>query len=217
MERRITVKGTGSVSLKPDRIVLTMDLEAKRLEYDKTMALAAESLEALQAAVVSAGFAREDLKTASFNISTFYESYQDEQQNYQNRFAGYVCSQGLKLEFDFDRIILGKVLNAVGGAGVTPNLNIEFTVKDRAAVDRQLLASAADNAKSKAQVLAAASGVALGELLSIDYDWADVRLYSATRYAVEEKAMALRSDLAPQIEPENITATDNATFVWALR
>lgn len=65
MSRSITVKGTGNVSMRPDLIIITMVLETKHLEYDRTMELAARSAEALQLAVEAAGSAREDLKTTN--------------------------------------------------------------------------------------------------------------------------------------------------------
>ena len=53
MNRIITVKGTGSVKVKPDLIVITMSLESQHLDYNRTMKLAAEAVETLQKAIQS--------------------------------------------------------------------------------------------------------------------------------------------------------------------
>ena len=59
---------------------------------------------------------------------------------------------------------------------------MQFTVKDEEAVDAALLDSACANAKAKAEILTKASGVTLGELVSIDYNWGELHLHSPTRY-----------------------------------
>ena len=217
MNRLITVKGTGSVSVKPDLIIISMDLESHQYDYEDTMRLATESIDALQEAIQGVGFEKFDLKTTSFNVSTHYESYRDEDNNYKSRFDGYLCEQGLKLEFDFNTDLLANVLNAITRASTNPQLNIQFSVKDKAAVSEELLIRATENAKKKAEILAKASGVILGDLVSIDYNWGELHLYSQTRYAMEDKLMKMSESYAPDIEPNDIDVSDTVTFVWEIR
>jgi uncharacterized protein YggE len=216
MNRTITIKGTGKISVKPDLIIITMRLESHDNNYEKTMKLAAESVNNLQNAIVNAGFNKADLKTTNFNIRTHYESYRDKDNNYKSRFDGYICEQGLKLEFDFNTGILSKVLSAIGKAPVEPNLNIQFSVKDKDAVSEELLVRAAENAKKKAEILTKASNATLGDLISIDYNWGDFYLYSNTNYNVEDKCLAFKAS-APDIEPDDIDVSDTVTFVWEIK
>ena len=217
MNRVITVKGTGSFKVKPDLIVITMSLESLHLDYNKTMKLAAEAVEGLQRAIQSVGFNKTDLKTTNFNISTHYESYYDKDNNYKTKFDGYLCEQGLKLEFDFDNEVMSKVLTTISKAKTDPRLNIQFSVKDKDAVNEELLISAADNAKRKAEILAKASGVSLGDLISIEYNWGELHLYSQTRYAMEDQMMKLSESSAPDIEPDDIDFSDTVSFVWEIK
>ncbi|NDL67539.1 SIMPL domain-containing protein [Anaerotalea alkaliphila] len=217
MERLITVKGIGKISIKPDLIVITMELESTADEYEKTMALAANSIAVVQAAVQSVGFDKQDLKTTSFNIGTNYENYRDKEQNYKSRFCGYICEQGLKLEFEFNTEIMAKVLAAIARATVYPKLNIQFSVKNKAAVSERLLVDATENAKRKAEILVAASGAALGDLVSINYDWGELHLYSQMRYHVAESCMSKSESFAPDIEPEDIDVQDSVSFVWEIK
>lgn len=217
MNRIITVKGTGNVKVKPDLIVITLSLESLHLDYSKTMKLAAEAVEELQKAIGSVGFDRTELKTTNFNISTHYESYRDRDNNYKSKFDGYLCEQGLKLEFDFDNEIMSKVLTSISKVKSEPRLNIQFSVKDKDAVNEALLVNATNNAKRKAEILAKASDVLLGDLLSIEYDWGELHLYSQTRYAMEDQMMKLSESSAPSIEPEDIEVSDTVSFVWEIR
>lgn len=216
MNRLLTVKGTGTVSLKPDVIIITMNLESQGLEYDQTMKTATDSIDKLTAAMESVGFDKKDLKTTNFNVRTNYESYSDKDNNYKTRFVGYICDQGLKIEFDFDSKIMANVFSAIAKSAIHPRLNIEFSVKDKNAVTEGLLVQAAENAKKKAEILAKASQVKLGNLISIDYNWGELHLYSPTRYDMESKVMALGAAMAPDIEPDEITVSDTVTYVWEI-
>ena len=217
MNKIITLKGTGNVSVKPDLIIITMDLESHKYDYEDTMKLAAESINILQDAIETAGFDRKDLKTTNFNIRTHYKSYRDKNDDYQEKFDGYICEQGLKLEFDFNTVLLSKLLTAVGKAPIEPNLNIQFSVKDKDAVNEELLIRATENAKRKAEILTKASGVTLGDLISIDYNWGEVHMYSNTRFMMEDSVMSLKASSAPDIEPEDIDVSDTVTFVWEIK
>lgn len=217
MEHLIRVKGTGSINVKPNLIVITMNLESQHYNYDKTMELAADSVEILQNAIESAGFDKEDLKTTSFNIKTHYESYRDNNDNYRSKFDGYICRQSLKIEFDFDTEVMSKVFAAIAKTQISPQLDIQFSVKDKSVISEKLLVSAAKNAKYKAEILAKASGVILGDLVSIDYNWSELHLYSQTRYEVEENCMAVQSSYAPGIEPDDIKVSDTVLFVWEIK
>lgn len=219
MNRTITIKGIGKLSLKPDQTVVSPTLKTVRADYDKAMDEAAKHLEQLRSAIAEIGFTKDDLKTTSFDVGTEYENGRDKNGNYKQIFVGYRVTHGLKLEFDFDSQRLSKVLGAIAVCIAEPELNVQFTVKDKEAVDAALLQSACANAKAKAEILTKASGVTLGELVSIDYNWSELHLYSLTHYEMDPPCMA-RASAAPtamDIEPDDIDVSDSVTFVWEIR
>ena len=109
-------------------------------------------------------------------------------------------------------------LNNMGVAIYGDYMDFEkFSIKDMAAVSEDLLISTTENAKKKAEILAKASGVILGDLVSIDYNWGELHLYSQTRYAMEDKLMKMSESYAPDIEPNDIDVSDTVTFVWEIR
>ena len=219
MNRTITIKGIGKLSLKPDLTVVSLTLKTVRAGYDKAMDKAAKHLEQLRSAIAEIGFTKDDLKTTSFDVGTEYENERDKNGNYKQIFVGYQVTHGLKLEFDFDSQRPSKVLGAIAVCIAEPELNVQFTVKDKEAVDAALLDSACANAKAKAEILTKASGVTLGELVSIDYNWSELHLYSLTHYEMDPPCMA-RASAAPtamDIEPDDIDVSDSVTFVWEIR
>jgi len=219
MVRTISVKGVGSVSAKPDYIVLSLTITAKEKEYEKAMDDASRRIEQLEGAAGRMGFEKGALKTVSFHVNTQYENLPDGRNGFQRVFSGYACVYHLKLAFDFDSRRLAAVLTEIAGSGAQPELNISFTVKAPEKVSEQLLASAAADAREKAEILCRASGVELGQLVHIQYNWNKLNIVSPTRYEMEDcvmPLMAARSARAPEIEPDNIDLHDSAAFIWEI-
>ena len=217
MSRTITVRGVGSVSVKPDYITLSMTIDSQDKSYDRATEEAARRIDILQDATVSVGYKKDALKTASFNVETRYENVKDRQGNYKREFSGYACIYRLKLSFDFDSKQLARVISVIADSGAKPELSIAFTVKNPAKVNEELLISAAENTKAKEEILCKASGNKLGELLSIDYNWGELNIVSRTTYEMEDcipPMMAMSKCAAPEIEPDNIEVSDTVAFVW---
>lgn len=218
--RTITVKGVGNVSAKPDYITISMTVESVDNNYDKAMDGAARRIESLKAAAVSAGYEKEALKTTSFNVETRYENVKDRQGNYMREFAGYACVYRLKLAFNFDSKQLAKVISAIAGSEANPELSIAFTVKNPAKVSEELLTSAAQNARAKAEILCRASGCEMGQLISIDYNWGELNIVSRTSYEMEDSLMpfaAMEKCCSPEIEPDDIDVSDTVAFTWEIK
>ena len=214
--RTITVKGIGAVSVKPDLIVLRLSLETAEYEYDAAMKAAAEKIDFLNKALEAAGFEKKSAKTADFRVRADYDRLNDGKGNYTSVFMGYKCRHELKIEFDFDTKRLAKALSEISKCIAKPEISIDFTVKDSSAVSGELLKAAVKNAREKAEILCAASGAKLGGLLSIDYNWGELHLYSETDYDVEGKCLMMGAADDMDIEPEEIKARDTATFEWEI-
>ena len=218
MARTITVKGIGKVSAKPDQVVLSMTLESKHKDYDKAMGMAASHIQHLNETLYSIGFDKGSLKTTSFNVQTDYGRVKDRYDNYESVFRGYEVTHHLKLAFDFDMDRLSQALAAIAGCLSHPQLSIAFTVKDATAINEEMLRSATINAKRKAEILCEASGVTMGDLIAIDYNWGELDIYSHTRYDCCEEAIApMAVGATIDIDPEDIDVSDTATFVWEIK
>lgn len=217
MAKTITVKGVGKATVKPDQVEIRLTLSTKDKVYEKSMSIAAEQIDSLKTAFEKAGFGEGSLKTTNFDIRTVYDSVRDRDRNYISVFSGYECTHNLKLVFDFDTKRLSAALGAIADSRVNPKINIDFTVKNPAAVNELILQDAAANARRKAEVLCAASGVKLGELVCIDYNWGEITYVSQAKYAMEDCIMsAAASPCDIDIDPDDIDAGDTATFVWEI-
>ena len=217
MERTITIKGIGRATAKVDTVVILMKLNTVEREYDAAMDKASDEIETLRAVLYAVGFKKDRLKTTDFNVDTEYESKRDSDGNYTSRFVGYCVSHSLKLTFDFDTDLLNRTLCTISRCAAHPKISVSFTVGDATAIKDELLRSAAQNAREKAEVLASASGVTLGEIVNIIYDWAEINVFSQTRFmGCDYDEMPCTAAKPMDIEPEDIDVKDSVTFVWSI-
>ena len=70
--------------------------------------------------------------------------------------------------------------------------------------------------RNKAEILCKASGVTMGDLIAIDYNWGELDIYSHTRYDCCEDAMPLMAK-SIDIDPDDIDVSDTATFIWEIK
>lgn len=191
------------------------------MTYEDTIRRSGEDVAALRNLLEKQGFQRNDIRTLSFNLDTKYEEYQAYDKSLKQRFAGYEYIHVLKIEFDSDNNRLGKILFALANTGrIHPISRLSYTVKDREAVKNKLLGSAVADARAKAVTLTSAAGVALKEIQSIDYSWANNDFeYRPMR----EDILLRRSDTKNSsgsydmnIEPDEIEVSDIVTVVWEI-
>ena len=205
------------MSVPPDYIALALELKTLDPDYEKMMELASERYEVLGRTCDELGFAEDAMKTVDYEVSTETKQIRHENGDYERVFVGYSCEQTIDLYFDFDADRLTQVMTAISRCAAKPLLSVGFTVKDPEAVREELLRSATRNARQKAEILADEAGVKLGQLISINYDWADIQFYSPTSVSPRQGKydQVLRMS-ARSIHPENIKESDNAAFVWEI-
>lgn len=217
MERSIRVTGKGTLSLKPDQIKLSLSLSEVCASYDAAVKMSEDKTEALKDCFAGIGFSKSELKTTSFNVTPEYESYRDRNNDYQRKFIGYRFKHSLKVVFDADNALLGKVLTALAASAVCPEFEIAYTVKNPEAAKNELLSKAVADSQAKAKVLADAAGVQLGDIVLIDYSWGEMEIISRPleKMSLCEPAVPCGS-LNFDIDPDDIDLCDTVTVVWSI-
>lgn len=219
MERTIKVTGKGRLLLKPDLIRLLINLEGVYERYEEVLQKSAEQTQILRDCFKSSGFADSDLKTLSFHINVEYENYRDKKSEWKKRFAGYKFIHNMKLEFEADNQLLGEVLYALAHCPVRPEFRIVYAVKDEAAAKNQLLAQAVRDSRQKAEVLAQAAKVSLGDIMNIDYSWEEISFAVSSANRIAAPYGLMESDCADceiNIEPDEIEVSDTVTVIWKI-
>ena len=213
--RTLRVTGSGMIRLKPDTVQVTITLEGEKRDYAETLRRSAADTETLRSTVEAIGFSREDLKTRNFNVQTEYEGYQEDGV-YRQRLVGYRFRHELVIEFPWENERLGAVLNAITETALVPEIRITYTVKDREAAKNALIGMAVADAKAKAEALTQAAGVKLLGIRHIQYAIGENEFaVHPVLYAGAARKMCA-DNAAPEIVPEEITAEDTVTVVWAI-
>lgn len=217
MSRTITVRGTGKIKKAPDQIALSLSLECNDMKYDKAVESANRAITFLAVAVNGAGLDEKELKTQSYQIDTDYDNVRDKDGNYHRVFNGFVCRIRMVIRFPLDMKLLGLVLHTISVCKANPEIGIHFELADEEAAKDEMLVAATKDAKKKAELLAKAADVSLGQLQSIQYAWDEIRFESTTTYACcEDTVCATVPGGVADITPEDVERSDTAVFVWEI-
>ncbi|MHB8648924.1 MAG: SIMPL domain-containing protein [Gaiellaceae bacterium] len=157
-DRTITVSGNGAVVAVPDRAGFSFGVDTKAATASDALARNATVARALGAALKAAGVAAADLQTTDISLNP--QTAPD-----GSSIVGYDASSSVSATVVLAQA--GAVVDAAVGAGATNVAGPSLSRSDQAALTNQALAMAVDDAKVKAQALAAAAGLQLGAVQSI--------------------------------------------------
>lgn len=97
------------------------------------------------------------------------------------------------------------------------------TVKNPEKSKNELLANAVKDSMGKANVLADAAGVVIGDSVTIDYSWAEIDFVSRPMNKMMLEACCMREQAETDgsydidIEPDDIDVSDSVTIVWSIK
>lgn len=219
MEKTIRVTGKGSMQLKPDLTVIELHLTQVFPAFEEATSASAAQTKEIKDALEPLGFGREEIKTTAFSVDPERESYQDGNGRYQNRLVGYRYHHRLRFSFDVSNERLGKVLYALSQIEAEAEFDVKYTVKDAESAKNKLLGLAVEDSRRKAEALAQAADVRLGEIVNIDYARSEPEFVSrpfAGDMMRTCKAAALTHSIEVDVQPDDIRTSDTVTIVWAI-
>lgn len=206
------------MSVKPDTTSLRITFGGIYKDYEETVRQSAEKTKILREAIEKSGLPGEALKTKDFSIQSEYESYRDYNNDYKKRFLGYKFYHKTQIQFPKDNKMLGRILYELSLCSVKVEFSIDYTVKDKDAVKKEVIKRAVENSREKAEIMAIAAGVSLGEVQSIDYSWGEIDIRTSPVDKLEvRKSYALEPSYDIDIEPDDIDLADTVTMVWEIK
>ncbi|KQT45264.1 hypothetical protein ASG43_12215 [Aureimonas sp. Leaf454] len=215
--RQITVTGTGEASAKPD--LATTGLTVLRIAPTAGEALTAASagMTEVVAAMKALGVEPRDLQTSGFQITPQYR-YDEGQDGTRNppALTGYEVRNTLSVRIrNLDTI--GALLDNAVSLGVNEGSGIQFTIDDPAGLRTEARKKAVADARSTAETLAEAAGVALGPVVSIDVaaDAMPPMPMPMSMARMEMAAPKASSDGVP-VEAGESTVTTNVRIVYGI-
>lgn len=201
----ITVVGTGRVERSADIARATFVAEATRETAAEARGAAAETASAVIDALVRAGIARADLRTAGLDVQPSWEH--DGTRSIRTGFT--VTNRIGAVVRDLERV--GTALDAALGAGATGLDGVTFELADASADATEARRLAVVDARDRATTIAAAAGHRLGALVAIA-EGAPPPVPMA-----RQRLMALASDAAPTpVMPGAVEVSVTVTAEWQL-
>ena len=210
-QRVISVQGRRSVRAEPDLVQISFRISVLEQDYEVAMARLNNLVNQLRQDVAEVDVDPKGLKTTNFDISPKHHWSREEEEQV---FLGFEAEHDLRLELPLDQDLLNRTLMQLAESTSQATFSIYFSVKDQDALRQRVLANAVARARENAETLAQAAGVQLGEILRIEYGWAEIRF--SERMMTYDASEAEPSPPMPDIQPDEIEAGDNVTVIWAI-
>jgi uncharacterized protein YggE len=155
----ITVTGMGVVRAVPDRAEISFGVVTQGRTASQALSANDTAIERVVAALRRAGIAAADIQTRSFSVSPRYNEAGTE-------ITGYTAENTVAAQLrNLDRA--GAVIDAAVGAGANQVFGPSLSRSDSSALYRSALRAGVADARAKAQELASAAGVPLGQVVGV--------------------------------------------------
>lgn len=166
----ISVNGIAEVAIEPNMIVIQLESWGKANTAEEAQNLQAEQFKKIKAAADKFKIAKVDFKSLNYNI---YPEYFYDQKTQNNKIVAYKVSHQISITLKkIDQA--GNLIDAVTTASIKSSSgatvqSMNWDSSNRADFEKQALELAVQRARTKAEVLAAASDVKIRRVFRINY------------------------------------------------
>jgi hypothetical protein len=201
----IVVNGSGEVRVHPDSLHVDVGVEARAQTLDQARNQANAGMEHVLAAVRALRLPDLGMETSVLQVSPVYAAITRE--NQAPRITGYSASNHVTVKIVRAPVDeLGdrgsRILDAALGAGANSVSGIDFFLADPAPAEDEALGAAVHDAQRDAQTIAAAAGVTLGELRSVE---------ETSGMRIMPRALRIEAVASTPIEVEDIVVQNSVT------
>jgi hypothetical protein len=165
--RTLSVSGVGRVMAVPDVADIDLGVVEQSKEAAEASQTAAASMDAVVQALLGLGIDEKDIQTTSISLNARYDWTSE-----PAKLVGWEASNSVRVTVrDIDMV--GNVVDTTVEAGANQVSGVSFRVEDPAAAQEIARASAVDDARAKADQLAAAAGVEIVGVVGISESGGD--------------------------------------------
>lgn len=204
MHRLITVYASGYADAEPDRATISAGVAAEAETAAAALSANTELMQKVIAGLKESGIDAKDIQTRNFNVEPRYTNPRDGTPTID----GYRVSNQVTLVVR-DLKALGGLLDKLVSLGANQVNGLAFEVSKAETLKDEARKEAVANARRRAELLAAAAGADLGEVVTITEEMS----YGGPRPMAMRAA---RADAVP-IEAGTETLEARVTVTWALK
>ncbi|BDI34023.1 SIMPL domain-containing protein [Capsulimonas corticalis] len=200
----ITAHGHAETKVKPDILKATLGVTTISRSQADAVSANATRAKAVLAALHSGGVADKDIQTQYYTVQPQYDYKKS-----PAVLTGYQVSNSIQVTVR-DLTKGGVIIDQATKAGATDVNDLTFDLSDRKKAEGAALVAAVANARSKADLMAGASGVSLGRLISLDEGTAPT--FEPVMF--KSRAMAADTSDTTPVVPQEIVVTADVTVVY---
>jgi uncharacterized protein YggE len=203
----IVTTGEATIHRVPDQAFVSVSVETRSRMPRDAQKQNADAMTAVQQKLVDAGIQKDAIRTTGYSIQQEFDFT-----NGRRVPRDYSAHNGVEVRLDsVERV--GEILDLVVQAGATSVLGVRFDVKDRTMLERDVLMHAVEDARARADSLAAGAGRTVDRVIRID-DTRQPRVFPQPAMAMRAQA----ADSAPTpVEPGLIEIRAQVTLTVSIK
>lgn len=164
--RTITVTGQADVKARPDMAMISAGVTSEGATAAEALSKNSEAMAAVIKALRDGGVAEEDIQTSNFSVSPTYTPYDPNNPAAPQKIVGYQVQNSVNVAVrDLNK--LGALLDVVVTSGANSIGGIGFSIAEPKPLLDRAREDAVKDARSRADLYAAAAGVGVGKVLTI--------------------------------------------------
>lgn len=208
----IAVSGMAEQEVAPDMAYIDVGINVRADDAETARTQEAQIASQIRKALLGLAITYNDLQNTSYYL---YQEYKVDRNGVRTA-DKYVLDSSIKVTVkDLDK--LSQVIDNVVEAGATNISNITYALSTQNIIQRQLLATAVENARDKAAVVANAGSRTLGNMLSADinsFDGGTIVAYGANK--LRSTTNLAEDGVATKLSPGKIKLNARVQVVFSL-
>ena len=208
----IAVSGMAEQEVAPDMAYIDVGINVRAADAETARTQEAQIASQIRRALLGLAITDNDLQNTSYYL---YQEYKVDRSGVRTA-DKYVLDSSIKVTVkDLDK--LSQVIDNVVEAGATNISNITYALSTQNIIQRQLLATAVENARDKAAVVANAGSRTLGNMLSADinsFDGGTIVAYGANK--LRSTTNLAEDGVATKLSPGKIKLNARVQVVFSL-
>lgn len=203
----IVTSGEAEVKRAPDRAWVEIRAESRAKDPKEAQRLNADAMSAVMAKLKGMALGDQAIRTLAYELQPEFDYA-----NGRQTLRAYVARNTIEVRVD-DVTRVGDVLGAAVGSGATSVGGLRFDLKDRAGAEREALRLAVEDARGRAEALAAGAGMKIDRILRVE----EARAPVLPRPMAQMREMAMTADAAPSITPGTVEIRAQVTVTAAIK
>ena len=215
MAKNVIVTGRGTARLAPDTATVELWLRSKNADYNEAAKALLKDSVLVEEAAQSTGLDVQ-VKGGALHVGACYEYRKDLAGNQKRVQVGYEASRSVEVSVPNKGANAIALQVALRRSGVTPDFTVSYCLREENAAENLALEMACADARKKAEVMCAAAGAQLGELVSIS-NTAVQAVAPPQPVMLRMAAADMDGDLNGGVEAEDIEVSAEVTLVYEFK